>query len=479
MEKTIIWVIALLTVISCNKYSDVYDQLFESSHSDIIVRSDYNNLKDYGKYDVTQRMAELFIATNKDNPQIVNVQPYVIDGITCFYIINFENGFKIVAADKRVSPILAESDEDNLYPDNLENPGIKVWLDNTADHIHVIKVNNIETKCNHSDLWEAFVTPDERGLRTRSLDPNQDSVWIKTMDISTNPYIINAHVPHLMTTMWGQGSPWNANMPTMLNQHCLTGCVPVAISQVLYYFHVKDGYPNDLWHDITVSTLNPDFSVTLIKSNHVNNSGRWIQMPLVAVGSGTSYVSDLMLDIGERVQVKYGTQYSGVDHNSDYSIPNISQCGISSSFGNYSFSTVKNNLLNNKPVIVSAWFNSNLVGGHTWVIDGCEDYTNRVVETSTFYYVAVEDVINYSNWVASYSNSDMLSMYPNAYNGMQETNVYYDDIKQLRMNWGHDGVGNSGYYGVLDTSDWYDPYYGLYLNYTRVIHYNISTGQLN
>ena len=45
------------------------------------------------------------------------------------------------------------------------------------------------------------------------------------------------------------------------------------------------------------------------------------------------------------------------------------------------------------------------------------------------------------------------------------------------MNWGYDGSGNSGYYGVLDTSDW--DYYSYNFLYSRHIHYNISTSQLN
>lgn len=452
----------------------------------LTVRSDSKN-QIQSEHDVTQRMAELFIAAHKDFPSVVRVEPYSIDGITCFYIFNFEKGFKIVSADSRVQPILAESSEENLYPDEMDNNGVRVWLEDTADRIRVLKANDIETKKDYSDFWSSFID-DSSVIQTRSLDPNQDSVWIKTVDVSSNPYSINAHVLPLTTTMWGQGSPWNQKMPTIGNAHCLTGCVAVAISQVLYYFHVKDGYPNDLWHTISIQSQNyctvPYHSgllVTLNKSNHVNNSSRWINMPLVPLGSNSSYVSDLMLDIGERVNMHYGINESEVYHNIDLSIPNLSQCGVSSSSAMYSYNnyytSVKNNLVNGKPVIISAWLNPDLISGHTWIIDGCEDYVLRDIETITYRYVATEDILNYDNWVATYSNEDMLYMYPNAYNGMQEVNTYYTDIKQLRMNWGYDGSGNSGYYGVLDTSDW--DYYSYNFLYSRHIHYNISTSQLN
>lgn len=450
----------------------------------LTVRSDSKN-QIQSEHDVTQRMAELFIAAHKDFPSVVRVEPYSIDGITCFYIFNYEKGFKIVSADSRVQPILAESSEENLYPDEMDNNGVRVWLEDTADRIRVLKANDIETKKDYSDFWSSFID-DSSVIQTRSLDPNQDSVWIKTVDVSSNPYSINAHVLPLTTTMWGQGSPWNQKMPTIGNAHCLTGCVAVAISQVLYYFHVKDGYPNDLWHTISIQSQNyctdPYHSgllVTLNKSNHVNNSSRWINMPLVPLGSNSSYVSDLMLDIGERVNMHYGINESSVYPNSDWSLPNITNCGISNSFGSYSFANVENNLINAKPVIVVAWLTPNHQGGHAWVIDGCEDYVLRTVETVTYRYVAVEDIINYNSVVARYSNDDMLYINPYAYDGMQEVNTYYDDIKQLRMNWGHDGIGNSGYYGVLDSSDWIDPYNSLNFKFSRVIHYNISTSSLN
>ena len=479
-------VASFLLVFACDAVSENnLDQEAVFKNQQFEVRSDIKKQME-NKHDITQKMAELFIAAQKEFPPVVSVEPYSIDDITCFYIFNFEKGFKIVSADSRVQPILAESSEENLFPDKTDNKGIKVWLEDTADRIRVLKVNDIETKKDYSDFWSAFID-DSSVIQTRSLDPNQDSVWIKTVDVTSNPYTINAHVLPLTTTMWGQGSPWNQKMPTLGNAHCATGCVAVAISQVLYYFHVKDGYPNDLWHNISIQSqsncTDPDHNggiiVTLSKSNHVNNSSRWINMPLVPLGSNSSYVSDLMLDIGERVNMHYGINESFVYPNSDWSLPNITSCGISNSFGSYSFANVKNNLINAKPVIVVAWLTPYHEGGHAWVIDGCEDYVLRDIETITYRYVATEDILNYDNWVATYSNEDMLYMYPNAYNGMQVVNTYYTDIKQLRMNWGHDGIGNSGYYGVLDSSDWVDPYNSLNFKYSRVIHYNISTSSLN
>ena len=45
------------------------------------------------------------------------------------------------------------------------------------------------------------------------------------------------------------------------------------------------------------------------------------------------------------------------------------------------------------------------------------------------------------------------------------------------MNWGENGYGHDSSYGILDSSDW-NVNNNNYL-YTKVIHYNITTSQLN
>lgn len=438
-------------------------ELYESYHKD---------------NDVTREMVEAFVTSNKGNRSVVSIEPYEIDGIIAFYIVSFERGFKVISADTRTVPILAESDEEGLDVERAHT-GQKAWLEDTADIIRNIKEGKIDTKEDYSSFWDFYSQEMNESIPTRSIPPGLDSIWIKTIETSSSPSTVYAHVPHLLNTKWGQNYPWNEKMPTINGNHCLAGCVPVAIGQVLYYYSIKDNTPRDLWHSIEITNFDNDsHTVYLSKSQYTANSIRWMAMATHSYFNYTNYVSDLLLDLGERLPVHYFLDISYVILGAyDSSIPNINQCGISSSYSAYGFNTVKTDLMNDNPVIAVATSAVGTVGSHIWVIDGCDDYIQKNVQTATFNYISIDELPEDPAPVAMYSNDDMLRLYPNAVNGMQIETVSYTPYQRLLMNWGFDGNGDDVSYGVLGSSDWN------YLNenfyYNRHIYYNISTNQLN
>ena len=185
--------------------------------------------------------------------------------------------------------------------------------------------------------------------------------------------------------------------------------------------------------------------------------------------TNTDYVSYLMLDLGERLDMHYGIGSSSVYHVADLSIPQLSNCGIGYSFDTYSFSKVRNDILLLKPVFISGWGD----GGHTWVIDGCRDYSIRYSSTAAYYCIHPDDLVNYPNYSAVLSYDEMMSLYPNASGGVYilSNSVSYDNQQSLHMNWGWNG-NNDGWFNLLN-NEWQS------YPYNRVIHYNLSTSQLN
>lgn len=463
---------------SCDGYSEV-DASFQPK--EISTRADVSEITG-DKYGVTQRMAEIFISSNKENPPFLSVEPYLIDGITCFYIFNFENGFKVVSADTRLQPILAESNKGCLVPSETGNPGVKVWLKDTADRIRELKENNLETGEDYSGLWSAYRLPEKRDVvTTRSYDV--DSVWVLMYDTSTDTLSYNAKVGPLLSTEWGQGSPWNSKMPQVGSYRCVTGCVAVATAQVLYYFNRRGMAPKDFWETISIqnTSLCPTHGgllVTLNKSNYNSNSTKWNAMT-----SNSNNVSYLMLDLGERLKMHYGIFGSGVIYASDGSIPRLSDCGINSSFNAFSFSRAMQSILGYKPLIVGAMSDPLGDDGHVWVIDGCKDYSIRYTSDRTYYCIHPEELISYPNNFGVLTYEEMMSLYPDASGGWYQLShtVTYDNQNSLHMNWGWDG-NNDGWFNLLDTNDWIysDPFGNTYnYLYNRVIHYNITTSQLN
>jgi hypothetical protein len=472
---------------SCEQVKN--EELEENYHT-IATRSIYKSEK--GDYEVTQQMAELFVKSNKENLPVIDVIPYKMDGITCFYIFNLEKGFKVISADTRVQPVLAESDEDQLYPDKNDNPGVKVWLEDTADRIKILKTRDPETGEDYSDLWADYRIPILKNYVKRLVNNNRDydidSIWVLVYNTSVDTIYYGSHEGPLLETKWGQSSPWNNKMPTVSGFHCPTGCVAVAVSQVLNYYHREIGSPNDLWHTISIQGLSWCFDhggylLSLDKSNHTDSSSLWSFMPNDYYGSNTDYVSYLMLDIGERLSMHYWTDGSTVYSNTDLSIPNLSSCGINSSFGAYSYLNVDNSIQQRKPVIVSARLGQTGNDGHTWVIDGCRNCCIQYTTTANYYCIHPDEIIYYPNYSGLLSYDEMMTLYPEASGRLYQViySVRNKFEESLHMNWGWDGDGDS-WYNMLDSATWtYNGSSGVMYSflYDRVINYNISTTQLN
>ena len=123
-----------------------------------------------------------------------------------FYIFNAKDnqGFVIVSGDDRTQPILGYSDEGQLsvedMPDNL-----KFWLEEYSKQIkHLENRHVVATRGTESESWK--------------------------------------DVAPLIKTQWNQDAPYNTKCPLIYNtatrkyQYPVTGCVAVAMAQVMYYW---------------------------------------------------------------------------------------------------------------------------------------------------------------------------------------------------------------------------------------------------
>ena len=123
-----------------------------------------------------------------------------------FYIFNAKDnqGFVIVSGDDRTQPILGYADEGQLpvedMPDNL-----KFWLEEYSKQIkHLENRHVVATRGTESESWK--------------------------------------DVAPLIKTQWNQDAPYNTKCPLIYNtatkkyQYPVTGCVAVAMAQVMYYW---------------------------------------------------------------------------------------------------------------------------------------------------------------------------------------------------------------------------------------------------
>lgn len=155
---------------------------------------------------------------NREVPQIKSVTPLCKDEITTrsincdnddididtlFYIVNFEeeNGYVLVAADKRTEPIYAIVDSGNYVMGELaseRNEGFLTFLERAAEH----------------EIWDISDNAGGGGSSSSS------GTWT----------VISKKEP-LLKTRWSQKEPYSSFCPNKI-----AGCVVTATAQILSYY---------------------------------------------------------------------------------------------------------------------------------------------------------------------------------------------------------------------------------------------------
>lgn len=178
----------------------------------------------------------------------------------------------------------------------------------------------------------------------------------------------------LMTCMWDQDYPFNEQCPTMGGQHCVTGCMATAISQVLYTLQFPVTPQGSVSYNsggtpIKINFSNQTYDFGLMYDRYTRNTLTPAQIDEVA---------KLNYHVGAACLMQYGLAGSGA----------IAQTGIKGlidNFGcteasmldrhNYSLDEWNDILINEleggRPVVMMAQTANN--EGHAFVLDGIND----------------------------------------------------------------------------------------------------------
>lgn len=458
---------------------------------------EHSLLEDSSLFDVSESVACDYLLSIDKSVKIKSISPYVSSGKNVFYLINLDDGWRIVSADLRTKALLAKGDSGSI-PDSLGyNCNFAFWLEDIANQILSLKASRNQTM----DVSWGAVGRKQRSLFQQSLfrsaPVNPDSVWVVFLEQSDTSVSLQTNVPHLLATKWGQGNPWNIKCPIKSNSKpYLTGCVPTAVSQLLYYFHSSCARPSGLYHSIGILSTQPYYlqqynpftgtleqvyigiTTNVSRSDYCDSCSRWELMPLDSISaasnmSGASFVSDLMVDIGNRLAAVYSDGATRV-----FPMPNSLQMDLSScnfSYGwtqyNSAFKTniVFLNIENAKPVLVTA--QDSLQNGHAWIIDG--GYQKRTVIHNYYSYqkVPYDTMIEYYSHIPSFveffiSLQDLQHFYPNAPLVLDYSDTYLE--RYFLMNWGLDGYMDDGHYSCSISDNW-DVF-----SDSKSIYYNIS-----
>ncbi len=77
-----------------------------------------------------------------------------------YYVVNFEKGWVLVSADDVMTPVIGYNFEDNFPLPENQDENIKSWMQNYADQVEYIHINNIQAETSTLTEWEKYSSSD-------------------------------------------------------------------------------------------------------------------------------------------------------------------------------------------------------------------------------------------------------------------------------------------------------------------------------
>lgn len=299
---------------------------------------------------------------------IRDTYPCTLETNILYYLFNLSpDGWIAVSADMRIHPILAYSFKGKYDPEN-EAPAFTAWMKQYHDQIRFAIENNNEPLPTTTPLWNHYLT-------TSTQTPQQPNT--QTFPLSHSPTGPRSmrNVEPLITSLWDQ-SPWYNAMcppdPMGPQGHCVAGCVPVCMAQVMYYFR----WPVTGTGSYTYTE--PNYGV--LSANFGETTYLWDEMTDDVTRSNDA-VATLIYHLGVSCDLQYGPDGSGMyNHKAAYSLRTYFKYAPETQYlfrdsTNLNWDSVLVAHLDKKiPMYYAGWSVPN-INGHAFVCDGYQDTT--------------------------------------------------------------------------------------------------------
>ncbi|MCL2291118.1 MAG: C10 family peptidase [Bacteroidetes bacterium] len=348
--------------------------------------------------------------------RIVQEIPVTHQDTALFYVLNFEEGFIIVAADDIVEPVLGYG-LTSRFDFNDIPPALNFLLEGYKEEIVFAKRLNLRASQEINNKWKDYLddTPDKERSSGLGLGTAQANVYIAGT--------------YLIETTWGQdkgsadGSTvsYNSYCPTVPQGKTIVGCGGVALAQILNYWKCSV-HPQG-----SVSYLHS--SLGTISLNFSQQSYNWLNMvaryanlenakllfhSAVAAKSqfGISSTSSFMSDVDSALSANFG--FSNVISR-DRNYNNYDE------WANF----LKAEINNRRPVYYMGTA-ENGANGHSWVVDG---YANNFFHCNWGWRGSHDGWFSLSNLTAvsgynlNYWHAAIMNIYPTYYTGITLQNT--------------------------------------------------------
>jgi hypothetical protein len=371
LRSTIAIGLGSLTAISCQKESEL---LTPSANADSFAvtakqaRTAAENI-DLSAEIIVQRQHNQATGDTQrvfqGHQRVLNMTPIpTTDGQPGMYICNYaQGGYAIIAADRRLRPILAFSEHGVLPAHKVLTQqdlpdGLLSWLANIKEIAVDLRRNSAVNTPTPDAIagWRDMVdaptlppaTPNSIPQASKSSSASTPSFRAPD-ETGTPPPSSSTQRGPLLQTTWGQGRGYNDFTPAgslaYNNYHCPTGCVATAMAQVMYYWR----YPANAFY---WAGMQPSY--------------------------GTPPTAQLMSACGQAVETDYhDDRGSAYDYKVADKLKTLFGYGSADFISNQDpslYNNVKNDINNNRPVLLGGFsdttFGFGSGSGHSWVCDG-------------------------------------------------------------------------------------------------------------
>lgn len=299
------------------------------------------------------------------------------DGVEVrFHVINFEDnqGFALVSADSRTTPVYAYSETGNLdIEDATENTGFGDFMDAATEYYIA------ETE------WtgpENPLLPNDPNNPTLPITPvpTNPILQLPTVELDGERYYLEYRevvsqnsAGRIVPVIWGQGWPYNFYCGSLgveddyLGNRCAVGCGPLAVGQVLSVYRCPIFIDGKIfnWNKIMLSN----------SYNEAYTDG-------AICSEGAMATAYMLKAIGVNMNANYGYETSVTI---DSMIMTLRNLNYNFAANEYSYTNMINSLNSNYPVIICGYDGYGLFGGHAWVVD-----SHRKVDKFETYYHSYE-----------------------------------------------------------------------------------------
>ena len=316
--ESMLFVLVIFLVHSCTlSESDSLNDLSEDDRAGSIIRSVSTRGCELD-YSVSEEDLDAYIkfkhlSSKDENFTVKSILPFPDANDPAAYVVNYSDYWEMVSADKRISPVIATGP--GMFDPETENVNFMAWVHRIAEEVASLKSNSMlpENSENHILFWK-LVSADKTVIGNPCLTRSgPDTLFhpvpghYELYDVETYTYVSDS-IGHLISTKWGQDYPYNMycprdySYPFFGNPLCLTGCVPLAGAQILYYYHFMGDGCSGVYDSAYCNTREyPDTDWTQMYQTN-KDIANWYKFN---GADSTKMAAVLLANIGKLIRVEY------------------------------------------------------------------------------------------------------------------------------------------------------------------------------